>query len=586
MASGDMARMSGIYGMIRLDASPLAPRDAALLRLPDPCGAAIQCLPVDDRMPSALHRLDAEGELTVLVGHIDDAAALATRLALPPATPAATLARAALARYAGDTPIHMIGEWSLLHVERAGRVTLMQSAALRDRIFYAVNGPTIAVAPDLEALSRLPWVGRDIDATGLLFAVGRARLRARNDGRTMLRHVRRLEAGESVTIDGSGVRTSGAHALAVAPRWQGDFADAVTETERLLRIIVGERMRRAGPCIAMLSGGLDSSTLAWLAAEQRPADAPLWLITSVAPPDCARDDERHSAGAVASALGLSTNLLFPDASVSLYRPADAILHGANGPPMTTRHGMTEPFQRFAAEHGAALMFNGNYGEMTLTAKMPVDTLRRRLRRAAGAVRRGFVMRSAAPSATGDFNIRLARHRLVAMPDAVADALAAPVPVEAYPAIGALCGYLPGAAKSLRITTEPFPGGVREDFPYRDLRLLRLFAGFPAAFLTHGGMTRSVARHMLRGHLPDSVRLRTSGLPASPDHLDRLRWQAPAARARIATFRKAGIDDWIDLDWLESALWDVEANGLASYAQGNDVQLTTVAAEYLLSWLDR
>lgn len=100
------------------------------------------------------------------------------------------------------------------------------------------------------------------------------------------------------------------------------------------------------------------------------------------------------------------------------------------------------------------------------------------------------------------------------------------------------------------------------------------------------MTRSVARHMLQGHLPDSVRLRTSGLPASPDHLDRLRWQAPAARARIATFRTAGIDDWIDLDWLESALLDVEANGLASYAQGNDVQLTTVAAEYLLAWQAR
>ncbi len=581
-----MVRMSGIYGMIRRDGGPLDSRDAALLGLPDPQGAASQVLPVDDRMPGALHRLDADGACTVLVGHVDDSAVLAARLALSPATPPVALARAALARYAGDTPIHMIGEWALLHVDRAGHVTLMLSAALRDRIFYAVNGPTIAVAPDLEALSRLPWVGREIDATGLLFAVGRAQLRARNDGRTMLRHVRRLEAGESVTIDGSGVRTARANALTVVPRWQGDFADAVTETERLLRIIVGERMRRAGPCIAMLSGGLDSSTLAWLAAEQRPADAPLWLITSVAPPDCPRDDERHIAGVVASTLGLSTNLLFPDTSVSLYRPADAILYGANGPPMTTRHGMTEPFQRFAAEHGAALMFNGNYGEMTLTAKMPVDTLRRRLRRVAGAVRRGLRSRAAAPSPTGAFNIRLARHRLAALPDAVVDVLATPVPVEDYPARNGLCGYLPGAAKSLRITTEPYPGAVREDFPYRDLRLLRLFAGFPATFLTHGGMTRSVARHMLQGHLPDRVRLRTSGLPASPDHLDRLRWQAPAARARIAAFRQAGIDDWIDLDWLESALMDVEADGLASYAQGNDVQLTTVAAEYLLSWLGR
>lgn len=581
-----MARMSGIYALIRLDAGPLDSREAAVLGLPDPQGAARRVMTVDDRMQSALHHHDADGAVTVLVGHIDEHAELAARLALSPATPPAAMARAALARFASDTPIHMIGEWSLLHVDRAGGLTLMQSAALRDRIFYAIDGQKIAVAPDLEVLSRLPWVGREIDATGLFFALGTGNLRAQNNGRTMLQRVRRLEAGGSVMIDPRGVRTASANALTVSPPWQGDFTEAVEETTRLLHVIVGERMQRSGPCIAMLSGGLDSSTLAWVAANQRPADAPLWLITSVAPPDCPHDDERHFAGSVASALGLSTNHLFPDKSVSLYRPADAILHGANGPLMTTRYGMTEPFQRFATECGAALMFNGNYGEMSLTAKVPVDTLRRRVRQAARMLRRGFGRRATPPGATGPFGVRLARHRLAALPDAVADALAAPVTKEDYPARRALCGYLPGAAKSLRITTEPYPGAVREDFPYRDIRLLRLFAGFPAAFLTHGGMTRSIVRHMLWGHLPDSIRLRPNGLPASPDHLERLCWQAPAARARIAAFRRAGIDDWIDLDWLDAALRDVEANGLTSYAQANAVQLTTVNAEYLLSWQNR
>ena len=97
--------------------------------------------------------------------------------------------------------------------------------------------------------------------------------------------------------------------------------------------------------------------------------------------------------------------------------------------------------------------------------------------------------------------------------------------------------------------------------------------------------RPVVRRMMRGHLPDSIRLRRRGMPASPDHDRRLKNQASAARARIAPFRKAGIDDWLDLDWLDLALADMAVTGPGTIAHGNEVQLTAMTAEFLLWWFE-
>ena len=88
--------------------------------------------------------------------------------------------------------------------------------------------------------------------------------------------------------------------------------------------------------------------------------------------------------------------------------------------------------------------------------------------------------------------------------------------------------------------------------FRDQRLLHLFSGFPTSFSNYGGMTRAPARALLAGKLPDSIRLRRSGMPFCPDFYPRLAREAPEARARLPLFRRAGISDWLDLDWLERA----------------------------------
>ena len=136
---------------------------------------------------------------------------------------------------------------------------------------------------------------------------------------------------------------------------------------------------------------------------------------------------------------------------------------------------------------------------------------------------------------------------------------------------------------LRLATETRPGRIRIECPFRDPRLLRLFAGFPLSYIEYGGLDRSPARHILVGKLPDSIRLRPKGLGFSPDYFQRLQKDAQTARGRIAAYKAADIDDWLDLDWLDSNLRRFGVQGANGVDDAFQVQITAMAAEYLLWW---
>ena len=575
---------SGLYGLFRLDGAPIDSSEAAMLGLSPGestgpgCAAAI-----DPYRPDAAHRIEDAGGLTLLLGDIEELPALAARLHLSPDAPVAVLARAALERFGSDLPVEMIGEWSLLQQDRDLRVTLMVSAARRDRLLYAVSGMRLAVAPDIARLARLPWVDAELDETGLIFGLGRGALRTRSGDRTMLAGVHYLEPGASVVIGRDGIRHGRSDPFTPPPAWRGSFDNAVAESEQLLRRILRDRLARTAHPAALLSGGLDSSLLSWLAAEERGHDRPLSVITSVAPPSSGLPDEQAFADIVAAQLGLAAEHVAPPPEFDLYRPPDVVLQGASRPPMSTRHCLTETFQVRARALGATLLIDGLFGEFTLTARAPEPLGLNRLRHIVQAFRARRV-RVADPAASPT-HVRLAPHRRDPLPESVKAALAAEAPAPER-ATGSLLGYLPGAHKLLYLSNEFHPGALRMDLPYRDLRLLRLFAGFPKSFLRQDGLDRAPARRMLAGHLPDSIRLRQSGMPASPDHYVRLQRQAPAARARITAFRRAEIHDWLDLDWLDEALGRIAAQGVADVNDANEVQLTAMAAEYLLWWRER
>ncbi len=579
-------RSSGIYGLFYRDSAPVAARDTRALGMDLPQANRSWLMEGHDpHAPAAVYRhSDADGD-TLLVGEVHNGGDIAARLGLARTTPTGRIARAALARFGSDMPAEMLGEWSLLHRAPDGQLTAMVGPACRDRLHYAIVGTRVAVAPDLFRLARIAWIGGDVDEAGLLFRWGGGHIRARQGGRTMLARVRVLEPGASVMIGADGrVVHAAADVLVPQPRWSGTFADAVAESEALLRTSMRERMAATARPAVLLSGGLDSSLLAWLAAAERSDHQTLTAITSAVAADSGLVDESRFALQVADHLGLHCDPVMAERDANFFRPPDAILSGASGPFVSNRHCLTEAFQRAAKADGATLLVNGCYGEMTATARLPEFGLAKRLRAMAAQAYHGLRKADSEQGAGNQFHIRLARHRLANLPEPIAAAVAQSIdPAGPVPERSDLLGYMPGVSKSLAHPNEFYPGALRMDFPFRDMRLYRLFAGFPVAMLREGGSDRPVVRAMLDGRLPDVIRLRRSGMPAEPDRFRRIQRQAAAAHARIAAFRKVDIGEWIDLDWLDAALLRVAANGAATNDETNEVQLTAMAAEFLCWW---
>jgi len=584
-----MARASGIYGIFQLDDRPLDPRGSQALGLSPGAGegAAWTIGGHDPFASDAVSRHDEGGASTLLVGFIEDAADSARRLGLDVASSLARLARAALERFGSDAPAEMIGEWSLLHRASDGTLTLMVSAGVRDPIFYALSGRRLAVAPDLFVLARIDWVDSGIDEAGLLFPVARAALCAARGDTTMLRGVRQIGSGASVVIDPhGGVSVRQADILVPQPRVAMMFDEFVEEAEHLLRHIISARLARTERCAHMLSGGIDSSLLAWLAAEERPSGRDPIAVTSAAPPDSGLSDETEYAGIVARTVGMTCHRVWPAEDANSYRPRLAVLTGQNGPPFGNRYALTDALVTRAMAEGATVVIDGTYGEMSATVRLPQQGMKGRLRASVGRLIRGFRAAGGEDAALSPFHVRLAPHRMASLPAVITAALEAAVPIWAMPGADEVFGYIPGIERGLGLPTEFHPGGLRTEFPIRDMRLLRLFAGVPVSTLFKGGADRGVARRMMEGHLPDSVRLRRRGMPAFPDHERRLQEQAHAARERVAAFRKAGVGDWLDLDWLDQALAGMAITGPTDVTHGNEVQITAIVAEFLLWWSDQ
>lgn len=582
-------RASGLYGLFCLDGAPVSDADARVLGMtPQQTLASWLIDGHDTHAPDAVHRHSDSGGETLLVGKLSGPEDIAARLGLARNAPMAIIAAIALARFGSETPAEILGEYSLLHRATDGRLTLMIGPAMRDQLHYAIIGSRVVVASDLFRLARIQWIGRKTDDAGLLFRWGRAHLRSYMDDRTMITDVFRLGPGASVVIEADGrVAKSIANVFVPQPRWRGKFSDAVAESEEMLRNVMRERIGGKARPAMLLSGGLDSSLLAWLAATERRDDNAIFALSSAAPAGSGLDDETPFAMQVASHIGLECARTVAADDVDFYGPPDKILSGASGPILSNRHCLTEAFQIAAKARGANMIVNGSYGESNVTVRLPVTDVATRLRVAASQLYHGFRGTNGGGPEQYPFHIRLAPHRLAKLPEAIRNAMMQPrTPIPPVPKRTGLLGYLPGAETSLTQPNEFYPGALRMEFPFRDMRLYRLYAGFSVKVLLEGGHDRPVVRSMLQSHIPDAIRLRRHGMPAEPDRFYRMQRQASAARLRIAKFRSAQIDEWIDLDWLDEALLRVATHGATNNNDTNEVQLTAIAAEFLLWWRTR
>lgn len=579
---------AGVYGLFRLDGGWIEGAEARSLGLYPPESAASALVSAIDPLdPGAVHIAREDGRIAVLLGHIGEAADLGRRLSRGVGEAPLELALAAHDRYGDDLPRQMLGGWLLLRWDgHANRLTIIKSINNSYPLLVAREGVRLAVAPCLATLASLPWVSAALTAESLLYDLSSHRMKVDPAQPTLLRQVRALSRARVAHFAPDGERITIADPRLPYARWQGSFADAMVEAEALLRSIANETLRRAPQAAVLLSGGLDSSLLSWILSGEKRLGQVIPQMSSALAGERAIADEVPFARIVAEHLGEPLHAVIPPSDINPYRPRVDDFRARNMATRLPRHYLYNAFFDQALRLGVTHIFDGVLGEMTVSSH---DAVASPARRALQAYRR----------ARDWLLYPDRRHR---WPDGAFAAWLAPDLLNRIPRdwiatrekrmsethlrrAGEDRGYASMAITLMdRDLVDPVQGRLRMVTPFTDVRLLRLFAGMPAEFARYGGLNRSPARHMMAGHLPDSIRLRPKGPAISRDFHARLREHAPAARERLALFRKAGIGAWLDLDRLEQGLTAPHRLDLAHNGTVYRVQFGVQIAEYLLWWL--
>ena len=578
----------GCYFLASLDGAPLADRDLAVmgfdrsaLFLPD---AALMVSDIDN---AAVHVRKRDDGIDAFLGYLDEPEALAATLKQDGRTSPLELASMGLERFGDLASVEIAGQWTLLRWHAPSRaLTLLTSERRRDTHYLASDGVRVAIAPEMRRLGKLDWVDGGFDERGFLLGLGRAPLRRGLGDATPMRGVTSCREGTRVEVRAHDTRTTKAQPLVALPPRQLSFDDAIEEIEALLRRMMRQHLQRYPRTAIMLSGGLDSSVLAWLASVERDAAEDIVFLTSAAPPGSGLLDETPYARMVAQHLGIRLVPVTHARDSNAYRPSEKMLDALESPNLSARHYLDEAFFDAAVSNGTCSLIDGICGELTITNyaefMLHPPTRRTSARAYAHAFRNWLAtMKPVQQFPNNAFHVRLSPSMLGRLPKDFShiwgDGHEGPRslrPDEAF-------GIETGANKlwAAPIAT-PYPDLASQSF-FVDPRLLRLVGSMPATIMERHGQVRAPARAILRGRLPELVYQRPLNLPFSPSHHLLMRENAQTALARLPAFRKAKLDSILNLDWLTTNLRLAQAPKPLTIELQFELQLTALTAEFLM-----
>ncbi|TKD51578.1 asparagine synthase-related protein [Sphingomonas baiyangensis] len=576
---------NGVYALASLDNAPLDPSDLRSLSFgPRPQlffehGCAID---IRDGQNSAIHFAQMPDGPCALLGHLDEPHEVADRLGLDRNAGSATLAAMAHVRWGADMATKLLGEWLMMrwHIA-ARRMTLVMGECIRDHCYFTTDGARVALSPNLSRLTQLSWVSGEFDPEMMLRSMGTYNLREGMCGRTIIKDVFELRSGEEIIVDAHGVQRRLATPAAPPPKRRIAFTDAIIELRETMLGIMTQQLRRGGAAAFMLSGGLDSSLLSALGTLALPPEARMLCLTSAAPIDSSVADETKWASLVSAHLDVPMLPVRVNATRDIYRPTNRTFSAFETPLQSPRHYLYEALEDAAHDHGCDLLIDGLFGELTVSNVPAIEGANprhRTLRRWAAAIRDAMGQRTQS-DLDDQFLVRLSPDARPAHPLALVE----PVAEGSDRVDDGTFGVLHGAAKAAGQPSNCSIPALRCVYPFRDRRLIRLMAGYPAAFASYGNQNRAPIRHMMRDLLPDAIVQRTSKLSFSPTHALLMRQHAGQAIARMTDDPVDAATRWLDTAWLRNALLHIEKGGPISNAFATQVQMTAAAVEFFRWW---
>lgn len=507
---------------------------------------------------------------------------------------------AAFSKWGPDLPNYLHGDYALALWQPGDRkLTLARDImAARPLCWFHRPGRLFAFASLPKGLHASGIAPRRLDLIHLGLAQVHLYL---GGGQTGFEGIEWLAGGHSLVATPEGIRVQ--RAWRPDPKlvgsWRGTPADAAAELRRSIEDSVAARIVGHGPVAAHLSGGLDSSAVAVLAARRlREQGRDLLAFSQLARPEAPVEDERPFVDAVLRQepeIRWAPSYLPPLDLESMEDP-DVPLGGADAASEAEICGR-------AAEGGARILLSGAGGDEgpTYNGSNLYATLLRRGK---------WVQALRETSARARVDRRplgreiLARLILPSLPDAVTALLRgqAKQPVEddrerralqflnpefggrvrqamtesppwnnsAESRIQALTdSYLDARANRWSVIGARY--GIAFSYPLADRRVLDFCLSLPIERFLDGGYSRQPYRNAMAGILPESIRRRNSKFSSFPDLPINLAASARGLEARAEKLRGTPAADLFALDAVSDAFREAarhasEVQGLAALGQ--------------------
>jgi asparagine synthase (glutamine-hydrolysing) len=279
--------MSAIFGIVHFDGKPVAQAELELMNNalaahgPDGNGVRIErhvglgqrlmrftpedCL---ERQPA----VDAGGQLVLVSdARIDNRPELMDELGIPHMEarelPDSAFILRACQRWGFDGPRHLVGAFVFaLYDLRAQTVLIARSPMGERSLFYHEAAGSLAFASAPKGLFALPFVPRGINAQSIADLLTYA---AKEPGSSLFSGIRRLQPGHSIIAGRDGFEERRYHMLEglqeIRFSHDRDYVEAFSE---LFDLVIKRQMRSLTPAGVSMSGGLDSTAIAAVMAEE------------------------------------------------------------------------------------------------------------------------------------------------------------------------------------------------------------------------------------------------------------------------------------------------------------------------------
>jgi asparagine synthase (glutamine-hydrolysing) len=294
----------------------------------------------------------------LLAGTLFNAGELAAEHGLDPGVGTETLLDAAYARHGAELPGRLRGNFVLLVHDPASELLLLACDQLGGRsVFFTAAGRGLLFATEVHLLLRLLPTRPAPDEPALVQWLAETSL---PEGRTLYRGVERLGGGRALRAQRGSI--------AVHSYWRPRFrepvavsrAGAAAAARETMGTATSRQLPRGGRVGVLLSGGLDSSSVAALA--QRSASPPTSLHAySAVFPDHASIDEAPLIEAAANGLGLRRTSVTVRGG-SMLAGALEYLGRWELPLPAPNHFLWQPLLERAAADGTTHLLDGEGGD--------------------------------------------------------------------------------------------------------------------------------------------------------------------------------------------------------------------------------